>query len=108
MTDSQGFSLTEVLVSLFLISGAALALLHQQWQQAQLVNQMLLYSSAMVQIDNQSERLFAQQSLTSVDKPFQLKQTTQNQGLLLELSWLSPGSTANSIHQLQRQLSVLR
>lgn len=53
----QGFSLTEVLVSLLLMTTTSLALLKQQWQVSQLFNQIHTRASALSQLDNVSERL---------------------------------------------------
>lgn len=55
MTNYQGFSLTEVLVSLLLISSTSLALLHQQLQMSQLLNQALKRSLIAAELENNRE-----------------------------------------------------
>lgn len=57
MTNYKGFSLTEVLVSLMLITSISLALLRQQWQLSHVFNQSLTSSQALRQEDNISERI---------------------------------------------------
>jgi prepilin-type N-terminal cleavage/methylation domain-containing protein len=59
MASHQGFSLTEVLVSLLLISSTSLALLHQQWQLSHVLNQTIADSYALEQRDNNRERMLA-------------------------------------------------
>lgn len=56
MSMNQGFSLTEVLVSLLLITSTSLALLKQQWQVSQLLTQMHIRADALSQLDNAAER----------------------------------------------------
>ncbi len=56
MNTTRGFSLTEVLVSLMLVSTTSLALLTQQWQVSQLFNQAHIRMNTLAQLDNASER----------------------------------------------------
>ena len=56
MNPSHGFSLTEVLVSLFLVTTASLALLSQQWHVSQLFNQAHARMSCQNEADNAIER----------------------------------------------------
>ena len=56
---NQGFSLTDVLVSLLLITSTSLALLKQQWQVSQFVNQLQTRANLLLQLDNNTERLYA-------------------------------------------------
>lgn len=56
---SSGFSLTEVLVSLLLVTSSSLALLTQHWHVHQLLNQLNTHVSGLIQLDNRSERLQA-------------------------------------------------
>ncbi len=56
MNTSQGFSLTEVLVSLLLITSTSLALLKQQCDVCQLFNQMHSRASTLLKLDNAAER----------------------------------------------------
>ena len=59
MNTSHGFSLTEVMVSLLLMTSTSLALIKQQWQTTQLFNQM----QSGIQLLNQSDNV-AEKSLT--------------------------------------------
>ena len=59
---NQGFSLTEVLISLLLMSTVSLLLLKQQWQISQLFNQKQAALMALIVIDNETERLDLQGS----------------------------------------------
>ncbi len=56
---SAGFSLTEVLVSLLLVTTTSLALFTQQWRISQLFNQAHNRMGALLQADNAAERLIA-------------------------------------------------
>ncbi len=56
MNTMHGFSLSEVLVSLLLISSTSLALLTQQWHVSQLFNQARVRLEALSLVDNLSER----------------------------------------------------
>lgn len=69
----QGFSLTEVLVSLLLITTTSLALLKQQWQISQLFNQIATRANALSQLDNAVERLHAGIEPVSTAVPFKLR-----------------------------------
>jgi len=53
---NQGFSLIEVLVSLFLVTSISLALLKQQWHVHQLFHQMHVQANIALQLDNTLER----------------------------------------------------
>ncbi len=55
MQRSRGFSLTEVLVSLCLVTSLSLALLKQQWQISQFIQQIVLRFEILLQTDNQQE-----------------------------------------------------
>ena len=55
MNLMHGFSLAEVLVSLFLISSTSLALLTQQWHVSQLFNQAHTRMEIQAKADNASE-----------------------------------------------------
>lgn len=58
MSTNQGFSLTEVLVSLVLITSTSLALLKQQWQVSQLFTQTDIRANRLSQSDNAVERSY--------------------------------------------------
>ena len=90
----QGFSLTEVLVSLVLVTGTSLALLKQQWQVSQLFNQIHLRAQALYQLDNASERLYAGHGFQPLDKPYTLhfnplSAINHQQLVNLKLTWTS-------------------
>ena len=61
---NKGFSFTEVLVSLLLMTSVSLLLLKQQWQTRQLFNQRHGQLIALIELDNKSEDLFLQTSQT--------------------------------------------
>jgi prepilin-type N-terminal cleavage/methylation domain-containing protein len=67
MANYQGFTLTEVLVSLLLVTSTSLAILRQQWQLSQVLNQTLSASRALVQLDNNSEKINASQPPRSIN-----------------------------------------
>lgn len=52
---NQGFSLTDVLVSLLLITSTSLALLKQQWQVSQFFNQLQTRATVVLQLENDIE-----------------------------------------------------
>lgn len=56
MKTTQGFSLTEVLVSLLLVTTTSLGLLTQQWRVSQLFNQANIRLNDLLQQDNSAER----------------------------------------------------
>ena len=55
MNTSRGFSLTEVLVSLLLLTTTSLALLTQQWHVSQLFNQAHTRMNDLLLSDNVAE-----------------------------------------------------
>lgn len=59
MNTSRGFSLTEVLVSLLLVTTTSCALLTQQWRISQLFNQAHARMSELLESDNAEERVFS-------------------------------------------------
>lgn len=59
MPQQKGFSLIEVLISLVLIISTAIALLNQQWQLSQWLNQILIHSQHLVEADNRYEAQFS-------------------------------------------------
>lgn len=60
MRTIHGFSLAEVLVSLFLISSTSLALLTQQWHVSQLFNEAHTRLEIQAEADNVFEHAMAQ------------------------------------------------
>lgn len=57
MRARDGFSLTEVLVSLLLVTSASLSLMKQQWQVSRYVHQMSVRSQTLIETDNQNEHI---------------------------------------------------
>ncbi len=106
MNAYHGFSLTEVLVSLLLMTGTSLALLNQQWQISQLFNQLQARTQALTQLDNASELIIAGHEVFATDKRFQIKKSQTKHTLSLQITWNSPGSKHNKVHRVQRQLGV--
>ncbi len=89
MNQQKGFSLTEVLASLLLVSTLALALLQQQWQSKQLLNQLVLRIQGTQFLDQIEEALVAQvKKLPSIPSPYDLEMRHKNQGMLIQLAWL--------------------
>lgn len=56
MHASDGFSLTEVLISLLLVTSASLSLMKQQWQVSHYTHQMIIYSQTLLKADNLNEQ----------------------------------------------------
>lgn len=69
----QGFSLTEVLVSLLLVTTASLTLLKHQWQTSQLFNQIHTRTTALSLLDNAAEQFYMGYHKFIVDLPFKLQ-----------------------------------
>ncbi|WP_019218205.1 prepilin-type N-terminal cleavage/methylation domain-containing protein [Legionella tunisiensis] len=103
MNTYQGFSLTEVLVALFLLTTTSLTLLQQQWRTNQLFNQASLRSLALTQLDNNSERIIARQALAMVKEPFHWQTTQTSSTVTLQISW-SAALTGSDCCHLQRQI----
>ena len=56
MRTHKGLSLTEVLVSLFLVTSVSLSLIQQQWHVRQYSNHLHRRNQALSQLDNSSEQ----------------------------------------------------
>lgn len=107
MNTTQGFSLTEVLVSLVLIATTSLTLLKQQWQVSQLFNQIRLRTDALSQLDNASERAIVGASAFVATKPFQFDITPADLGLRLQISW-TPSSSIQKEACILSRLVVIK
>lgn len=103
MKTCQGFSLTEVLVSLLLMTTTSLALLKQQWHTNQLLNQVHFQTKALRVLDNASERLMSGSFLLDQDDWFALKKIQTQATTQLKISWDAPTSS----HLIEREL-ILR
>lgn len=86
MNNCDGFSLTEVLVSLVIVSSASMALLQQQWHVSRYTHQINHRNEALRQLDNASEQLVAQR-LPCVDSSYQLTTTVTMHQTVLQLQW---------------------
>lgn len=68
MTTSDGLSLTEVLVSLAIVTSASMALLQQQWRVTRYIHRIHHQYNTLQQIDNTSEQFKAGYFLSSDSK----------------------------------------
>lgn len=88
MNWQKGFSLTEVLISLSLVTILVLALLQQQWQNKQLLNQLIFRTQGSQFLDQIEESLVAKVSkLPPTPSPYHLDIQLKNQQLFLHLVW---------------------
>lgn len=62
MNTCEGLSLTEVLVSLVIVTSTSIAILQQQWQMSRYTHQIDHRNEAVHQLDNASEQFVAQQT----------------------------------------------
>lgn len=85
MGTCDGISLTEVLVSLLLVTSASLALLKQQWHVSQLANQLSLQNSTLLQLDNATEQLLAKHPF-EIDAKFHLTYKKNQYQALISVS----------------------
>ncbi len=118
----QGFSLTEVLVSLLLMTTTSLALLQQQWQVSQLFNQIHTRVQALSQLDNATEKLQMGYDVVAVSRPFNLQYFPSKARLTptkhplsdghalqiihLQLTWVPPSPTVPACCTLERRLMI--
>ena len=99
----QGFSLTEVLLSLLLMTTTSLALLKQQWHVSQFLNQMYRRADALSQLDNATERLYLGDDAVSVKtlfskKPFSIKLLSDNHSSTSMLNRLQSDPLLHEVH----------
>ncbi|ASQ46563.1 type IV pilus modification PilV family protein [Legionella clemsonensis] len=87
MENSQGFSLTELLIALVLVTTISLTLLQQNEQMSQWLRYVLQRSLAVRLVDNNTERILAGLPLTTLSQPFKLQQIALPQGKILRLTW---------------------
>lgn len=119
----QGFSLTEVLVSLVLMTTTSLALLKQQWQVSQLFNEIHLRANALSQLDNAVERLYGGDDTITTIAPFKLhyihsshEQLTTQLGrhqdsqsfhaINVQITWLPKASSSKGCCVMERQVVI--
>ena len=103
---NQGFSLTEVLLSILLITSTSVALLKQQWQISQLFNQIHTRGNALSHLDNAVERLQSNYDLETTASLFHLQYTRIEQIITLEMNWKSPVILSPNCCTMKRQLVV--
>ncbi|CAM3074140.1 Tfp pilus assembly protein PilV [Legionella steigerwaltii] len=88
MNRQKGFSLTEVLVSLLLVTTMALTLFQQQGQSKQLLSQLIFRMQASQFLDQVEESLVAQvPKLPTTPTPYHLEIQHKNQHVLIQLAW---------------------
>lgn len=104
MNNQHGFSLTEVLVALLLVTTTSLVLLKYQWHISQWINHSFLSTQALILLDNASECFLSGQKMTNNDRRFQLKKIQTAQQTQLNITWSSPGLGDPRCCSLQRQL----
>jgi prepilin-type N-terminal cleavage/methylation domain-containing protein len=93
----QGFSLTEVLISLLLMTTASLTLLKHQWQTSQLFNDIHMHATALSVLDNATEQFIVNHKKLATDQPFTLTYTnththqtlrsTSHPTITIQISW---------------------
>ncbi len=105
MRTCEGLSLTEVLVSLVLVTSASLALIQQQCHVSQFIHQITVRNDAILQLDNASEQLLAQR-YAKVDESFQFNHKQINQQTQLELSWENDTPRAGGGYLRRRLVDV--
>lgn len=103
---NQGVTLAEVLVSLLLITGVLLAVLKQEYQARQAMNQVHLRAFALIYLDNASERLSIGKPLLTPPKPFYLKKTDSPLVYSMELTWMPIASPSGRFSQLKRHVCL--
>lgn len=89
MNCQKGFSLTEVLVSLVLVTTLTLTLLQQQSQSKQLLNQLVFRTQGSQFLDQIEETLVARVSrLPPIPSSYHLEIQQKNHQVLIHLAWL--------------------
>ncbi len=101
MHQTNGFSLTEVLISLALITTISLALLHQQWQMTRVFNQFHLQNHALNELDSMSEEVRLEFFNPSM---FQRTIINRNKESELEIAWNEPVLQVDGHRSLKRRL----
>lgn len=104
MFKYSGFSLIEVLISLLLVTTVSLALLKQHWRLSQFINQVLMRSLAVLQLDNQVECALARQAILAKKNNLHYQEIPTQQGKILLIAWNLGGDRG----QLQVEVVPLR
>ncbi|MBI2786289.1 MAG: prepilin-type N-terminal cleavage/methylation domain-containing protein [Legionella longbeachae] len=104
MNQQKGFSLTEVLLSLLLVTTLALALLLQQSQSKQLLNQLVFHVQGSQLLDQMEESLSAQlKKLPPIPEPYHFGIQRKNQEILLNIAWFEQLGSITRKHDLYLQ-----
>ena len=98
MKTQYGFSLTDILVALILLSSVSLILFKQYWVVLQYMQQLRLRNLAIIELDNITESWLAGERVDDIRKPFKLAWLDSK---TVELTWVNPGSSSEqSIRRL--------
>lgn len=100
----NGFTLTEVLVSLILVTGTSLALMKQQWLTSQMVNAIDLRMQALTCLDNSTEQLLADFPPQKNDERFQLHLTRTAQKTMITVCYPDLHGIKRQYQEISRDL----
>lgn len=103
MDRITGFSLAEVLIALFVMSGFSILLLKQQWQNNRLLNQMNQRIALLNQLDNVSEQYLSGRTAANIENGFWVKSQKNQQTLTLHVTC---DASIRSGCRLSRELSL--
>lgn len=107
MDKLYGFSLTEVLISLFLVSSTALALMTQQWHMLIFFNQLQLHNQAIIEMDSASEDTLLNGVAMLENEFYQLNHLQTPNTTELEINWHALASNTTDKRFIKRTLVVL-
>lgn len=102
MLKQKGFSLIEVLLSLFLLSTLILGVVEQQRQSNQLLNQLQFIVGASHVLDTIGEQLTVKNTLPATPSPYEFSLQHKEQSAILRLTWFQNSGS------LRRGLSHIR
>lgn len=103
MCKYDGFSLTEVLIALLLMSGTSLALFQQYWQSHRLFNQLHFKTQALVLLNSASEQVLAGRDLClEHSDAFNVFETSQSEGVQIKVTWPCASKASNQSCCLRR------
>jgi len=100
---TRGFTLLEVLISLFLLTLTALSFLKQHWQGQQVFNRLSMRHQALIELDNITEKIMAGEHPQPDDQRFILHSKKNATSMMVQISWKSP---ALGHEELKRQLAL--
>ncbi|STY29672.1 Tfp pilus assembly protein PilV [Legionella wadsworthii] len=100
MMKQKGFSLTEVLVSLLLVTTLTLGLLQQQRQSEQILKQLIIKTQGLLILNQIEETLIAgARKIPQVSSTYHLKVQNQNNELIIQLAWNQQIGSITRNHQ---------